>query len=275
MKRHGKITRLPKQLLNTLNERLEAGAQGKELVDWLNSVKEVKKLLKDHFNEIPISEQNLSEWRTGGFKDWQRQQETKERIDAFLSSSEPAEEIRDERNHAVDLQDRLSKLLTAELACAIQQLLADDTIDTIQRLKHIQAAARTLIALRKSDNAAHQESRETQHASERETEKADRQEHQRKEQEELHSSTSFIWDLYHRNTFAQWFGGGMLGRETATFLFNEKRRVKGESPLPPMPIPENEPAKAAAAAQPKEPYQPVPTDPDQDFPEIDPRDILL
>jgi hypothetical protein len=47
---------------------MEQGKQGKELLDWLNSLPEVKDSIKSDGN--PISRQNLSEWRQGGYREW-------------------------------------------------------------------------------------------------------------------------------------------------------------------------------------------------------------
>ena len=75
MKRTGKIARLPHQLRDQLNQRLHNGEPGVDLIQWLNSLPEVQALLAEHFNGVPISPQNLSEWNNGGFLDWLATQE--------------------------------------------------------------------------------------------------------------------------------------------------------------------------------------------------------
>ena len=66
MTRTGKIARLPRYLRDNLNQRLHDGESGKKLTAWLNSSQAVQDILDDYFNGVPISEQNLSEWRQGG-----------------------------------------------------------------------------------------------------------------------------------------------------------------------------------------------------------------
>ncbi len=44
--RHGKITRLPGEIRGQLNERLKQSGQSPQLLDWLNALKEVKKVAK-------------------------------------------------------------------------------------------------------------------------------------------------------------------------------------------------------------------------------------
>ena len=73
--RNGKIARLPRAVRQELNRRLDEGEQGKKLVGWLNGLREVQAMVAAEFGGKPIREQNLSEWRQGGYRDWQAQQE--------------------------------------------------------------------------------------------------------------------------------------------------------------------------------------------------------
>jgi hypothetical protein len=68
MARIGKITRLPQAVRAQLNTRLQDGAEGKQIADWLNSLPQVKERLADKFDGRPINEQNVSAWRQGGYK---------------------------------------------------------------------------------------------------------------------------------------------------------------------------------------------------------------
>ena len=72
MTRTGKIARLPVEIRHQLNRRLQDGKPGKQLVVWLNSLPEVRAVLKEEFGARPITEQNLSEWKLGGYADWER-----------------------------------------------------------------------------------------------------------------------------------------------------------------------------------------------------------
>ena len=75
MTRNGKIARLPKEIREQLNQRLNDGRQGKELVVWLNSLPEVRAVLAALFEGKVINKQNLSQWRNGGFREWQAKRE--------------------------------------------------------------------------------------------------------------------------------------------------------------------------------------------------------
>ncbi|HEX4121117.1 MAG TPA: hypothetical protein VH619_10910 [Verrucomicrobiae bacterium] len=68
--RRGKIARLPGNIREELNIRLDDGQEAGEILTWLNAVPEVREILANHFEGSPISPQNLSAWRHGGFQEW-------------------------------------------------------------------------------------------------------------------------------------------------------------------------------------------------------------
>src|SRR5437879_6303776 len=73
--RTGKIARLPHDIREQLNRRLQDGEQGKSILKWLNALPEVKTVLKTEFEGRPIAPCNLTEWKDGGFRDWQVRQD--------------------------------------------------------------------------------------------------------------------------------------------------------------------------------------------------------
>jgi hypothetical protein len=70
MARIGKIGRLPTAVRAQLNTRLQDGEEGKQIVRWLNSLPEVRKILAGQFEGRPINEPNLTGWRQGGYEEW-------------------------------------------------------------------------------------------------------------------------------------------------------------------------------------------------------------
>lgn len=76
--RRSKIARLPLTIRQELNRRLDNGAPGKDLAAWLNALPEAQAIVTVKFHGQPITEQNLSEWRKGGYREWQSQQESLE-----------------------------------------------------------------------------------------------------------------------------------------------------------------------------------------------------
>jgi hypothetical protein len=79
--RNGKIARLPRSVRQELNCRLDNGEQGKKLIVWLNALPEVQAIVAEAFGGKAIREQNLSEWKQGGYRDWVTQQEALEVVE--------------------------------------------------------------------------------------------------------------------------------------------------------------------------------------------------
>ena len=79
--RIGKIARLPKDLREQLNRRLQDGEPGKRLLDWLNALPRIQEILAAQFGGRSITKQNLSEWRRGGYLDWEAAEEHRMRMD--------------------------------------------------------------------------------------------------------------------------------------------------------------------------------------------------
>lgn len=73
--RNGKIARLPRSVRTEVNTRLDNGETGPKIIGWLHTLPEVLAVLDEHFHEEPISPQNLSEWRKGGYAEWLKRKE--------------------------------------------------------------------------------------------------------------------------------------------------------------------------------------------------------
>lgn len=81
----GKIARLPARLREAVNRRLHDGETAGQILPWLNSQPEVVKMLELHFEGEPISAQNLSAWRQGGFQKWLAEREEIEATKALAA----------------------------------------------------------------------------------------------------------------------------------------------------------------------------------------------
>lgn len=72
MARKGKIARLPFAVREEINRRLLDNENGVKLVAWINTTQQLR-------DAAAITEQNLSEWRGGGFDDWLKNQDKVQR----------------------------------------------------------------------------------------------------------------------------------------------------------------------------------------------------
>jgi hypothetical protein len=81
--RKGKIGSLPSDVRRDLNARMFNGEKGPRLLSWLNAIPSVQAILQEQWKSEPVSSSNLSEWRSGGYQDYLRQQETVENTRAL------------------------------------------------------------------------------------------------------------------------------------------------------------------------------------------------
>ncbi|HWB05438.1 MAG TPA: hypothetical protein VG796_20560 [Verrucomicrobiales bacterium] len=117
MPRTGKISRFPVAIREDLNQRLACNVPGRVLAKWLNSLPAVRKILRDTFDGKPINEQNISEWRQGGFQEWLRRQDLLSRLDDLSLLDD------DIQKRGPSIADRAARLLSSHLALLISDAL--------------------------------------------------------------------------------------------------------------------------------------------------------
>ncbi len=84
----GKIARLPIEIREQLNRRLRDGEQGRWIVQWLNALPEVQKVLAAEFAGHPVRQQNLSEWKQHGYREWLVHQEALDSLGQTVAEGE-------------------------------------------------------------------------------------------------------------------------------------------------------------------------------------------
>ena len=118
--RNGKIARLHKKIRDQLNHRLQNGQPGPEILAWLNALPSVPRILRHHFAGQPILQQNLSQWRKGGYADWLRHQETQAKTNWIVERSNEIDTSDDSQY----LCEPLARVLTADLVQHTHDLAA-------------------------------------------------------------------------------------------------------------------------------------------------------
>ena len=146
MTRKGKIARLPRDVRDELNQRIENGEPGKDLVAWLNGLPEVKRVLAAYFGGREITEQNLSEWKGGGHLDWQKQEEERERASEF---SADAEKLADSTDGG--LTGHLTTVLAVRYADTLANWNGEVTPEFRRKLQALRTLRQDLVALRQTD----------------------------------------------------------------------------------------------------------------------------
>jgi hypothetical protein len=144
--RNGKIARLPRAVREQLNRRLRDGKEGKKLVAWLNGLPEVKAVVAAEFGGKPIREQNLSEWKKRGYRDWIAHQEAIELAEKLVEDALDW----DAKGNA-PLTDTLALWLASRYAMATRRVAETEGTEGWRLLRELCA---DVAELRRGDHSA-------------------------------------------------------------------------------------------------------------------------
>ena len=238
--RIGKIARLPKEVREELNRRLQDGEPGDTLLDWLNGRPKVRKILTAQFGGRPISKQNLSEWKQGGYRDWERAEEHRLRVDRF---TEEAARLAGS-DEGPSLSERLSTVLLAELAATLDEL-RQESLPPAERLRYVRQVFHEVALSRREDCRA-DKSRIDKERWGQESERLAFEQEQREQKEQrkrLCAPYRAGLQLPHATAL---FGGGESGRKIAGHYLELRHGL----PIGTLSIDEPENPVKAAPAQP-------------------------
>ena len=146
--RRGKIALLAQPVREEVNRRLERGEIADSILDWLNGLPETQELLQQRFDGQPISPQNLSRWRQGGYRVWLQHQEDRAEIQALRREAEENEADHENFEVADHLANQLV-LVYVRMLREIAQLP-----DGPKKWQHTYAATRELNQLRRVNHEA-------------------------------------------------------------------------------------------------------------------------
>jgi hypothetical protein len=138
------IANLPAEIRDELNWRINDGEQGSELVEWLNAKPEVMKVINDLFDGCPISEQNLSQWRTHGYRVWHAHRTIVDETHALSDNSEDIFET------GIDCE-KLLLALTASYAEMIRRWVITPGEEMIYKLRVFKEITNRVLALRHAE----------------------------------------------------------------------------------------------------------------------------
>jgi hypothetical protein len=142
--RTGKIARLPRAIREQLNGRLCDGEQGKRLLKWLNKLPEVQEVMDAEFDGQLITESNLSHWREGGYKDWEKAQAMKEAVLTFVDEIRGLQEATQEQ-----LTNLMAFHMAAQMMLELKQLESVAQGAEKERLRG--ELLKNVVALRRGD----------------------------------------------------------------------------------------------------------------------------
>lgn len=127
-----KIARLPESIREKLNRRIRDGEAGEMILSWLNELPEVKKVLAEQFEGVPISHKNLSKWRHEGYEQWLETQQPFAEFVALAGDAEVFSRVSG---------DTLAQGTAAILAARIFKMIRDTppekwTADELVKISH-------------------------------------------------------------------------------------------------------------------------------------------
>jgi hypothetical protein len=206
MKRNGKIAELPGAILAELNLRMENGEEGATLLAWLNGLPKVQASLKASFEGAPVSKQNLSEWRQGGFREWQVRQELIGQAWELADSASEMEEAVD----TASLPNALAGMLAARYAALLNGWDGEPDPKFEEKLRLLRGLNRDIALLQKTMERASQREREIVQESE--------EQERREFAEQKKKILDILWSVPRSAALAGVLGGGEQGKKLAEMI---------------------------------------------------------
>ncbi|MGP8198407.1 MAG: hypothetical protein ACLQU4_02765 [Limisphaerales bacterium] len=204
--RNGKIAHLPRSIRDELNQRLERSQPASQILPWLNGLEEVQEIIKEEFDGVPISEQNLSQWRQGGFQEWLV---LRELCQEAGDVTDLAEAMQEETGQGV-LADDVAVVLAARFGTLIAKWDGEVDAKFEAKSRVLNRLCRSVVQLQHGMHRARRESFEYTRQWE---------EQQKAEKEEMKQRlVQPFKDMMLVPSLAPAYGGGKLGRKIAAYV---------------------------------------------------------
>ncbi len=118
----GKLQTLPLALRDRICFDLLDGKTGVEILGWLNALPEVREHLASRWNGEPISDKNFSDFKTGYFEKWLKQQRDLERQKALHEHA-----VKIVQSSGLQLGSAAAAIAAGKFYTAIEKLGDDET----------------------------------------------------------------------------------------------------------------------------------------------------
>ncbi|HWB02738.1 MAG TPA: hypothetical protein VG796_06905 [Verrucomicrobiales bacterium] len=148
MSARGKIGRLPWALREEVNIRIQNGADGRSIVEWLNARPEMQAVIRKYFDGRPLNEQNLTDWRKTGYAKWLSRKETMHKL------RDVAEESREAQEAGGEIADHASRLIAGHYAVNLSEWNGDPEDPAFARLRELAEITREIVALQRGEHSA-------------------------------------------------------------------------------------------------------------------------
>ena len=152
MSAKGKISRLPFELRQQLNQRMRDGDPDVDLVAWLNELPAVKAALAGASfggrkkTRSQITAQNLSEYRKGGYQDWL---ENQDKVDRTQKLAELSYQLA--AASGGNVSETLIRITAGKIYTALETAADEDKLKMAQTLTGLSMAETAALRARTDD----------------------------------------------------------------------------------------------------------------------------
>lgn len=136
MKDTGKIGRLPEEVREQLNGRLENGEESPGLVDWVNGLPTVQSV---------VAAEDMAEWMEGGYRDWVAQRRALQETQGLAVAVSALQ-----GGGGQGLTGTLAQFLAAQYAVAARAMVRDAAGKPVE-LERLRALCRDVAQLQRGD----------------------------------------------------------------------------------------------------------------------------
>jgi hypothetical protein len=142
MARQGKIARLPHRLREQVNRRLLDGEISRTILKWLNAQDDAVEVWESLFEGAAANPQNLSEWRTGGYKEWIQRRQKSENLKTLASYAS------DLAKAGGSISDGAAAIAAGHVLEALENAATDEDVDLSTMVKAVTALQKADLAKR-------------------------------------------------------------------------------------------------------------------------------
>ena len=135
--RNGKIASLPLVVRDELNRRLDNGERGPKILEWLNAEKLAREVIDQVWSGREVTQQNLSEWRQGGYLDWRRR---REKVEMLADLSGHALKLGEAAGGNV--ADGSAAIIGSKIMAAIESATLEDSLKMAKTVHRLRAGDR-------------------------------------------------------------------------------------------------------------------------------------